>query len=1132
MKESESIDIPGYSWFGHNRKEVHINAPTASGGVGILISDNIKNNYDISIIDKEYEGILALQITHKDTDFEILLISGYLPPENSPWGRNASGFFAHCLKLLYMYNNVDVVVLMGDLNSRIGNLFDYTPECDIISQRDVNIDPIVNNHGRDFIDFLCDSKMCVLNGRSPGPDNNNYTFSSTRGHSVVDYMISCHDSLHLFTDFKIEPCNDIVNKQNLQNMIGPNCRVPDHSMISVILHPNTYKQEFHSLQNDFHCSDREPETKRYQFKRIPPNFLNNYNVAQTLISIIDEIKCAGEAQEQLNAINNKVKNLIIGEMDKYLIQPVTRNSQKRYKCKKPYWNEELNNLWMDMHKSEVEARNFKGPRRYKKQLQDCFKHKMHLFDKNLKYYKRQYDRGFILRIEELNTSDPKAFWEQLNKLGPRRQKKIPMEYIDDNGNVITDVNAVLDSWRNEFQSIYNNDNDFYDDAHLRNCLVELQLKEQSISDPLYTTNNDLSVSVTVQEVQAIIHNLKNNKSPGLDKIPYEVWKNNNLLEVLVNLLQYCFDIGKIPTEWLSALIMPIPKPGKADYRTPLAYRGISLINCVYKIYTALINKRLQSFLESNNILKDQQNGFRSNRSCEDHIFVLDSLVNTKLQKGEQVVAGFIDFSKAFDLVDRDLLLLKLLRDNVDGKMYWALKSIYQDTRSCIRVNEHHTDWFNIHNGVRQGDPLSPTLFSVYINDLIAAIEESNIGVKFQNNLINILVFADDVVLIAENAADLQQLFAIVNDWTSKWRLTINNEKSAVLHFRNRNVAQTQFQFNLQGSPVHVQSNYKYLGVILNEHNDYRPSVKPLVISAGRALGGIINKFKGFRNVGYVTYKKLYNSCVVPIMEYGSAIWGNYGTFPEIDHVQNRALRYYLGVHRFTPLAAIRGDMAFESPEVGRNLVAARLWNKLLKLDDNRITKQVFLHDYVVNGVFCNSIKNICAKVDLQYCYNNKTVIDIKLLQEKLNANYVTAWKEQIELKPKLRLYKLIKSEYQVESYCKLYLSKFQRSLLAQLRAGVLPLHVETGRFSNTALELRTCHLCNSGDIETELHFLFDCYMYNNERQDLYSKITNTDITNLTNVEKLLYLFNHQLFIFASYVENIFVKRRTALYNQV
>ena len=86
--------------------------------------------------------------------------------------------------------------------------------------------------------------------------------------------------------------------------------------------------------------------------------------------------------------------------------------------------------------------------------------------------------------------------------------------------------------------------------------------------------------------------------------------------------------------------------------------------------------------------------------------------------------------------------------------------------------------------------------------------------------------------------------------------------------------------------------------------------------------------------------------------------------------------------------------------------------------------------------------------------------------------------------------------------------------------------------SNTALELRTCHLCNSGDIETELHLLFDCYMYNNERQDLYSKITNTDFTNLTNVEKLLYLFKHQLFIFAGYVENIFVKRRTALYNQV
>ena len=104
-----------------------------------------------------------------------------------------------------------------------------------------------------------------------------------------------------------------------------------------------------------------------------------------------------------------------------------------------------------------------------------------------------------------------------------------------------------------------------------------------------------------------------------------------------------------------------------------------------------------------------------NRSCEDHLFSLNIVlyaIRSITQK--TVYAAFIDLEKAFDWVDRNLLLYRLLQYNIDGKMYNAVKSLYSRTESCVKINNFITEWFIINNGVRQGDSLSPTLFSLNI----------------------------------------------------------------------------------------------------------------------------------------------------------------------------------------------------------------------------------------------------------------------------------------------------------------------------------------------------------------------------------------------------------------------------------
>ena len=480
-------------------------------------------------------------------------------------------------------------------------------------------------------------------------------------------------------------------------------------------------------------------------------------------------------------------------------------------------------------------------------------------------------------------------------------------------------------------------------------------------------------------------------------------------------------------------------------------------------------------------------------------------------------------------------MLQVLRNDITGNMYWAIKSIYANTTSKVNINDYETDIFRVTNGVRQGDPLSPTLFSIYINDLIDSIKQSNIGVNIDNLLLNILVFADDVALIAKSEDDLQQLLNIVTNWCRKWRLSINNDKSAIIHFRNNNNARTNYQFMLNNNVINIVSEYKYLGVIMHEYLDYNHTVKPFTVAAGRALGGMINKFRSMKNVGYATFRKLYESCVTPIMEYGSAVWGSTKQFKGIDKIQQRALRFYLGVHRFSPLHGIEGDMAFTPHEVGRKMAACRLWNRILKMDDLRMTKKLLFSDIRNEGSFSSSVHDICDECNMLVDFENLNVLNTELLFDRLMQNYQIKWLQNVEMKPKLRTYKLYKSSYKVESYCKFFIPKYQRSLLCQLRLGILPIQLEVGRYTGKPINERICLLCNNNVVEDENHFLFECPFSHIERERFVKNLSFNDAERQTFLqstiaEKLNFLFTERLFKFGNYIETIYNKRRRFLYH--
>ena len=199
-------------------------------------------------------------------------------------------------------------------------------------------------------------------------------------------------------------------------------------------------------------------------------------------------------------------------------------------------------------------------------------------------------------------------------------------------------------------------------------------------------------------------------------------------------------------------------------------------------------------------------------------------------------------------------------------------------------------------GVKQGCVLSPTLFSIYVNDLANDINDMLCGVDINGSNVAILLYADDIVLLSDSEASLLTMLNKLNDWCNKWRMTVNQAKTKIIHFRSQNKARSDYDFRCGEYTTEYESSYKYLGFWINEYLDLSKSIREVTKSASRALGAVYTKYLCAGGMGYDVYTKLVNSVVEPVLFYCAGIWGI--CYKEIDVVLNKACKYFLGTRMF------------------------------------------------------------------------------------------------------------------------------------------------------------------------------------------------------------------------------------------
>ena len=483
----------------------------------------------------------------------------------------------------------------------------------------------------------------------------------------------------------------------------------------------------------------------------------------------------------------------------------------------------------------------------KLQMRENYTYQRSKFDKLLRLKERKFNTNKLQEIEYNSKHSPNEFWKAVQKLGPSKKSTGHTgPFVLKNGIISYNLNIIRQKWFLDFQNLYNA-LAIHDGCLSRTfysyVLKEVERMELTMKEVHYSSNMFLNGPISVREVENISKNLKNKKAVGIDNISYEMLKNKNVLCFMANFFNYCFENGVVPDIWGKAIISPILKAGK-EPGEPLNYRGVSLLSCAAKLYSSVIQSRISGYCEITGQFADEQNAFRKGRSCTDHIFVLTNILENRLFNGKSTFCAFVDMKKAFDLVNRSLLFYRLLKFNINGKIFNAIKALYVNNLSYVRITETlNTDWFNIPTGVRQGDPLSATLFSIFINEIVNHLSKLNIGVEVNGKCIYTLLYADDIVLIGSTEAELQSLLVSLEEWCHLYQLQVNISKKKVMHFRSNRKQMTNFNFILNTQTVEKVNMYKYLGVYLDEHMKYDKHIEKMAESGSRALSSIIANLK-------------------------------------------------------------------------------------------------------------------------------------------------------------------------------------------------------------------------------------------------------------------------------------------------
>ena len=447
------------------------------------------------------------------------------------------------------------------------------------------------------------------------------------------------------------------------------------------------------------------------------------------------------------------------------------------------------------------------------------------------------------------TGDSKAAYNTLKVLTKTSQ---PRTAVIDNkdGKLLTDKDQVLERWTEYCNGLYN---------------YELK-PDRSILQDQYPQDEEESPPILKEEVEAALRSLKPGKSPGVDNVPSELLKSGgeDLVTVMTALCQKIWDQKKWPKEWTQSLVIPLPKKG--NLRKCENYRTISLISHPSKILLRIILNRLKSKVEE--LLAEEQAGFRPRRSTVEQIFNCRVLMEKHLQHQKDLYHNFIDFKKAFDRVWHEGLWHVMKSFNIEKGLVEIIQALYSNATSAVLLNDQIGDFFRTTVGVRQGCLLSPTAFNLFLEKIMQeTLHNHTTTITIGGRPLCNLRFADDIDLMAGSNTELQDLTDKLSARAGAYGMEISTAKSKTMVNSTKNI---NANITMDGEQLEEVDSFKYLGATLSKDGTSNTEVRIRIAQATSAMARLTRVWKS--DISFEAKHRLYKTLVVSILLYGCETW--------------------------------------------------------------------------------------------------------------------------------------------------------------------------------------------------------------------------------------------------------------------
>lgn len=486
------------------------------------------------------------------------------------------------------------------------------------------------------------------------------------------------------------------------------------------------------------------------------------------------------------------------------------------------------------------------------------------YDFALKEAKSKYYEGRIKQSDNKN----KCMWEICNELTAKTRKNIQCHLDGDSDTIAENYNT-----------------------HLLNIIPNLLKNIQMLPFECRIEENNQSMfvtPVTPKEIIDITSRLKNKHSSGYDEIPTSIIKLciSEISVILSYIVNNSFYYGIFPDQLKLSVIKPLYKKG--DPKIMENYRPISLLSSFSKIFEKAMCNRVINFMNHCDLLNADQHAYIKGKSIQTAVFQFTQAIINHIENNDLCIGMFLDLSKAYDCIDRELLLLKLQKYGIRGSAFEWLESYLFNRKQMVLIEkEYHTSKSKVATsniGIPQGSITGPVLFLIYINDLYAV----------KNNVSHITCYADDTNLLTagknfqEALIRSTQLFSAASQWFDNNRLLLNKEKTNIMLFHTKqNKLVLPSSVTIDNVTLQVSNHSKFLGLVIEEFLDWSEHIGNLCLKLSKVCYAIRVTSKYLNKE---SLKIIYCANFESLLRFGVIFWGSDSSMQDVFVLQKKVLR--------------------------------------------------------------------------------------------------------------------------------------------------------------------------------------------------------------------------------------------------